>query len=313
MNSLVSIVIPIYNVERFLNECLQSVLAQTYTSFELLLINDGSTDSSGMICNTYLEKDNRIKVFHKENGGVSSARNLGILEANGEWLLFVDGDDELHPNALENYLKLNSLKEADIIFSNYIVKSKLQEEKVSLNPNEKLEGENLINNIIAGKIHGALWNKLINKKLLLQTKFSDNIIFMEDKLFLIELLLKEPKIEFLNEVTYRYFIRDESATGNFSEKSLLSIRKVNEKLIRILSNEKYENTRFTIKLNEKILLMKKSQPCHLVRNIYKEINADIFKSNRVPLQLKVLFWFEFKRIRMPSYLYFKLKKLMELR
>src|SRR5690606_22590995 len=97
----VSVIIPVYNTENYLRECLDSILAQTFTDFEVLLINDGSTDSSGKICDEYAEKDSRIKVFHKENGGVSSARNLGLDNAKGEWICFVDSDDEILQDALQ--------------------------------------------------------------------------------------------------------------------------------------------------------------------------------------------------------------------
>ena len=89
----ISIVVPVYNVEKYLERCIDSILAQTFTDFELLLINDGSKDSSGLICDKYTEKDSRIRVFHKENEGVSRARNLGISNARGRWLCFIDSDD----------------------------------------------------------------------------------------------------------------------------------------------------------------------------------------------------------------------------
>lgn len=89
----ISVIIPVYNVEKYLEQCIDSVLCQSYSDFELLLINDGSTDNSGVICDQYATKDARIRVFHKTNGGVSSARNLGIKKAIGEWIAFIDSDD----------------------------------------------------------------------------------------------------------------------------------------------------------------------------------------------------------------------------
>lgn len=111
-SSLISIIIPVYNTEKYLDRCIQSVLAQTYTNWELLLIDDGSTDSSWAICDKYAEQDSRIKVFHKENGGVSSARNLGLDNAKGEWISFIDSDDWvanqyleiLHQNGLYDFV-----------------------------------------------------------------------------------------------------------------------------------------------------------------------------------------------------------------
>lgn len=102
MNREISIIIPVYNVCTYLNECIDSVLNQSYSNFELILIDDGSTDGSSDLCDAYLENDSRIKVIHKENGGVSSARNMGIKEANGKWICFIDSDDWID----REYLKI---------------------------------------------------------------------------------------------------------------------------------------------------------------------------------------------------------------
>jgi len=100
---MISIIIPVYNVELYLHKCVDSVLAQTYDNFEVLLIDDGSTDSSGEICDKYATRDHRVRVFHKPNGGVSSARNIGLKNAKGEWVTFIDSDDYVFPDWLENY------------------------------------------------------------------------------------------------------------------------------------------------------------------------------------------------------------------
>ena len=97
-----SIIIPVYNSEKALRRCLDSILAQTMTDYECLLIDDGSTDSSGRICDEYAAKDERFRVFHKENGGVSSARNVGLDNAKGEWITFVDSDDSVEESFLES-------------------------------------------------------------------------------------------------------------------------------------------------------------------------------------------------------------------
>ena len=100
---LISVIVPVYNTEKYLHRCIDSILNQTFTDFELLLINDGSTDSSSAICDEYAEKDCRVRVFHKPNGGVSSARNLGLEKAQGEWITFCDSDDRVYPTWLQNF------------------------------------------------------------------------------------------------------------------------------------------------------------------------------------------------------------------
>ena len=115
----VSIIVPVYNVEKYLHRCVDSILLQTFTDFELLLIDDGSTDKSVGICDKYAFKDRRIRVFHKKNGGVSSARNLGIKKSNGVYILFVDSDDYLSPSHLNNYIKY--IGNYEIVYQGYCV------------------------------------------------------------------------------------------------------------------------------------------------------------------------------------------------
>jgi len=101
----ISVIVPVYNVEKYLHACLDSILAQTFTDFELILIDDGSPDSSGKICDEYAEKDNRIRVFHQENQGQAAARNFGVAQAKADWIHFVDSDDIIHPQMLEVLLE----------------------------------------------------------------------------------------------------------------------------------------------------------------------------------------------------------------
>lgn len=115
-NSLISVIIPVYNVEKYLRRCIYSILTQTFTDFELLLVDDGSTDSSRAICDEYARKDSRVRVFHKENGGPSSTRNVGIDNSKGNFLFFCDSDDYLNSNHLQNYA---DHLDADIVFQGY--------------------------------------------------------------------------------------------------------------------------------------------------------------------------------------------------
>ena len=102
MHPKISVIVPVYKAEKYLHRCVDSILAQSYTDFELLLIDDGSPDNSGAICDEYAIKDSRVRVFHKQNGGASSARNKGLDHANGEWVSFVDSDDWIEPQMVES-------------------------------------------------------------------------------------------------------------------------------------------------------------------------------------------------------------------
>lgn len=115
---MVSVIIPVYNVEKYLSQCIDSVINQTYPDLEILLVDDGSRDNSGQICDEYAKRDTRIQVIHKKNEGVSAARNTGINSANGEWILFVDSDDWISRNLLEICLKYTT-EETDICFFGY--------------------------------------------------------------------------------------------------------------------------------------------------------------------------------------------------
>ena len=115
-NSLVSVVIPVYNVEKYLRQCLDSVLNQTYTNYEVIMVDDGSTDLSGMICDEYAEKDSRFRVIHKENGGLSVARNIGYDASHGEYVYYIDSDDWIESKTLEQLVQKASDTNADFVF-----------------------------------------------------------------------------------------------------------------------------------------------------------------------------------------------------
>lgn len=122
----ISIIVPVYKVENYLRQCIEGVLAQTYSNFELLLVNDGSPDDSGSICDEYVAKDARVKVFHKENGGVSSARNIGLQNMTGEWICFLDSDDWWDPTFLQNFVELIEDGTCDIAMQGYIEENEIK-------------------------------------------------------------------------------------------------------------------------------------------------------------------------------------------
>lgn len=118
--STVSIIVPIYKVEDYIRECIDSILAQTYPYFELILVDDGSPDNCGRICDDYAKGDNRIKVVHKVNGGLTSARNAGLEVAKGEWIMHVDGDDWIEPDMIESLIQAAQVTGADLVFGDFM-------------------------------------------------------------------------------------------------------------------------------------------------------------------------------------------------
>ena len=211
----VSIIIPIYKSEKYLSKCIDSIIAQEYSNWEMLLIDDGSPDKSGEICDEYAKRDNRIKVFHKENGGVSSARSLGMDNIEGDYVTFVDSDDWL----LENALTLCSSyfgKYEIIRFSMVYVESFVEDN------NRKLilpfsESKNAIMQRILGRksllgVCGGLYKAdLFNNP---SIRFDPNFVMAEDWLVLCQLVSKCHSIIDLSDVCYCYNIMNESSCSN---------------------------------------------------------------------------------------------------
>ena len=137
-NPLISVIVPVYNVAAWLPRCVDSVLTQTYQNLEILLIDDGSTDASGEICDAYAEKDPRIRVIHKKNGGLSSARNAGLDVSNGQYIGFVDSDDWIEPEMYEKMLALMECNEAQLVCAGrYDVDGDTGEKTIGLCPKQQ--------------------------------------------------------------------------------------------------------------------------------------------------------------------------------
>ena len=210
----ISVIVPVYNVEKYLNRCIDSILNQTFKDFELILVNDGSTDNSGKICDDYAIRDKRIRVIHKENGGLSSARNIGIKNSKGNYLGFVDSDDYIHPNMYE--ILYNSCKaynaeisicsfkkvyENDIV--DYVIDSNTYiEEYDNLEALHKLFDENGVQFVIA-------CNKLYKKEIFDDLEYPINKIH-EDDFIIHKVLYKSKKIIYIYEYLYYYFQRSDS-------------------------------------------------------------------------------------------------------
>lgn len=208
----ISIIVPVYNVEEYLYYCIDSILAQTFTDFELLLIDDGSKDRSGEICDEYAKKDNRIHVFHKENSGVSSARNLGLDKAQGEWICFVDSDDNIEFNYLQTFIHLITVQIADCyVVGCNIIKDNTQKKLGLKDKYYTLEQiKDFIMDSRKVSIFGVPWNKLFKNKIIqkYRIRFDENISSYEDELFVMDYILNIKSILTSSHCTYNYVIRD---------------------------------------------------------------------------------------------------------
>lgn len=200
----ISVIVPVYNVEQYLPRCIDSILAQTFKNFELLLVDDGSQDSSGRICDEYATKDNRIIVFHKENGGVSSARNVGLSHASGEWVCFCDSDDYVSDTYLHN-LDKQIICSKQIIMTGYDIIDSEIKNKLS---NICLNGEEFIKYLLEKKIifNSEPWGKLYNLKLIISNNiyFPNNINLGEDAIFNIKYYCLCDCLTLSEDIDYHY-------------------------------------------------------------------------------------------------------------
>lgn len=220
--SLISIIVPVYNAEKTISKCIESIKGQIYIDWELLLVDDGSKDSSLRICNEYASKDERIKVFHKENGGVSSARNMGLDNAQGNWVMFVDSDDWITDDGL--HIDFSLLKEDIILFSYYNNKNENNELIIPMSSDCVINSPIKLKQIYCSYLHNGIfktiWSKLFRRNLIDDLRFDELIPIGEDHLFLLEYLARVKTLRFISKPLYVY-----SLSGPLFEKYQIKIDK----------------------------------------------------------------------------------------
>lgn len=206
----ISVIVPVYNVEKYLLRCVDSILVQTLTDFELLLIDDGSTDNSGAICDGYAAKDSRIRVFHKPNGGVSSARNLGLDNARGEWITFADSDDYVYPNWLENYNIGKIDEDIDLTIQGVWTDKPLNNLVHKLTYSLGFEGSvtDAIQRLNDSYIFGYLWIKIFRRNVIdaFNLRFDEGLNFLEDEMWMIEYLSHSQRVVAYDRIGYFYHV-----------------------------------------------------------------------------------------------------------
>ncbi|MDA3077966.1 glycosyltransferase family 2 protein [Campylobacter sp. JMF_06 NA1] len=210
-NQLISIVIPVYNVEKYLKECLDSVTNQTYKNLEIILIDDGSTDSSGKMCDEFIKKDNRIRVIHKQNGGLSSARNAGLDVMQGEYLAFVDSDDmidETYIETLYDMIKKYNTKISMVSFEKFTDTEYIQEIKQQNLNNKTIQAFNIeefFKNYLISKtnFHNFNWRCLYHKSIFKNLRFPIGILF-EDVAIYFDVFSNQDTMYISNKKLYFY-------------------------------------------------------------------------------------------------------------
>lgn len=261
MDYLVSIIIPVYNVEKYIGYALESCLNQTYKNVEIICVDDGSSDGSAGIIRSAAEKDCRVKYFRQGNAGVSAARNTGLDNAQGDFIMFLDGDDRYHCQAVELLLNAAVGNNCDMVYASY--KNTFRSD----DPMEKINSPAYLPSSVKtfytdgrdSLYFRVIWSKIYRAEILKSVRFNTSFAFGEDTLYILSLLAgKEYRIGFLNEPLYYYFQRESSAVHNDVFHGLQELRLYEE----CISLAKEKNDGFIAAVYVKILigsaLMKRS-------------------------------------------------------
>lgn len=211
---------PVYNKEKYLRDTIDAILRQDYENFELITVDDGSTDDSKIICSEYANKDDRVKVYHIENGGVSNARNIGIRYATGDYIQFIDADDTINQNTFNKYIEVLRDKDYDVIFSSYNKVDHNQRilDRVNLNYKGDINKSNIIANFAENQFntgyYGWISNKLIKRKLIKENniEFDKSIVLAEDLDFFIKVYTYSESFYFINYYTFNYLQEAENSS-----------------------------------------------------------------------------------------------------
>lgn len=295
---LVSVIIPAYNIEDYIGRCLDSVLSQTYKNLEIIVIDDGSSDCTGEILDDYEKKNHRMKAIHKENGGVSSARNIGIDRANGDYIGFVDGDDWVDPKLFETLVKLINEENADIAHCGYQM---VFPDRVDYyyNTGKRViqTKEQGLKDLLAGEmIEPALYNKLYKRELFENVRLNENLKINEDLDVNYRLFKKSQKSIYYDLPLYSYMIRKNSATG-----SNTVIRK-NEDSLKVLeqikNDCKSEKEIYSIAYRRYVYLLMAICRMDIDQITYQKSKRDILKKELktkdykqyISSKLKIMSW-----------------------
>lgn len=298
MLPIISIIVPVYKSEKYLTVCIDSILSQTFKNFELILIDDGSPDNSGRICDKYASKDERIRVIHQQNSGVAIARNNGIKLAKGEWIGFVDSDDWIEPETYEVALKTAVESHAELVqwgicvdVNGHVVKTKVYRRGFFVPEKD------------ATYLEPSMCHKLVSKKLICDNKiyFPENITLSEDRYFAFLCYLYSSKNYALDNNFYHYRMTVNSATHNMTEKNIQDEVFVIEDFERIIEKLKKGDAWKKVLIEQKLvaknhcLILLNKPNCKLWRNTFKEINAQVLKYGGVKkiLYFLLLLHFDF--------------------
>ena len=270
---LVTIIVPAYNVERYIEKCLSSILKQTYKNIEVIVVNDGSTDETGGVIEGYVALDNRFKVIHTPNSGVSSARNTGIKASTGEYIIFIDGDDYISSDCVSYMLSLISNTKSDFCLSKYCYLKKGDKQNANSNV-ENVTSEQAIALLLSPDVVVGCWNKIYKRSLIVSSNilFSTDLFYGEGLTFILKIAQVSKTVGVGNQKVYHYRKNNEdSATTKFDiqkihngEQALLEIEKFLGKKSKVV------NTMFRYHLSLYRLAALVQLKVNKAEDVYKE-------------------------------------------
>ena len=246
MNPLISVIIPVYNVQKYIADCIGSILAQSYTELEIILVDDGSTDSTPQILDEFAAKDSRIRVIHKPNGGVSSARNTGIAEKNGEFFCFVDADDTVHPNYILNLYNIIKEYDADIAMSAYLFawddgrKQRTRNKEYPDNHIFTDTGRDALGKMLYSKIYAPSSNSKLFRSSKISVRYPAFSIG-EDMLASVDYFMQADTVVMSNEPHYYYMQHEESAIHSVNPEKIFQLVQTGDEMMKIVSEKCPEN------------------------------------------------------------------------
>lgn len=302
MNDLITVIVPIYNVEKYLNRCVDSIINQTYTNLEIILVDDGSPDNCGKICDEYAKKDNRIKVIHKENGGLSDARNAGIKVADGKYIGFVDSDDWINPKMYEELYSTLLKYDADISCCK-MLRCKDNKDTIQKEHETKIveyNQEQYMKKFFKIGSQECVYyacNKLYKKEIIEKDQYPINLT-SEDVVGTYKTLLKSQKIVEINQIYYYYYYNPESITLKGFSKKDLDLIKIWDMVIEITNknNQKYlEMAKFNRYRVDYTLLMRMASKLSFkqinkrYKDEYIEMLKNLKKHKKILLKGKIPF------------------------
>ena len=286
---LISVIVPVYNVDKYLDRCVKSIVDQSYSNLEIILVDDGSTDSSSTLCDQWKNIDDRIVVVHKQNGGLSSARNAGIDIATGKYFIFIDSDDFVHHEMFNILLNAMLKNQSDMVFCDFQMFS--DDKEISFDSiidnikYDNFKSIDLINRWYDSKevLYTVSWNKIYRRELFDSIRYPNGKLH-EDEFTTYKLVLKSKNVTFVNEKLYFYYQRNSSITGQLSEKRLDVLDAYKE---RINYSNAISNTFF---INSCIAYL------DLIINYYYKFNMQ--NNKKVSKYLNNTFKKEYKKVRL---------------